>query len=161
MRKAGLRRIVVVAVVVGVLWATLLVADAGWFFNARLDVEDVDVRTVWTVVDDQTGQSLDSEVNAYSASITVTLPREADAEVEEVARNETVVLKKSKKLECKSDGIEAEVVYRVAALGQVDGNKVVVTITADGEYVDSATGHLDQNIKLQVLIPADEPECDD
>ena len=157
--RARTRLAVVVGAVVGMLAATLLVAHAGWFFNARLDVEGVDVRTAWTVVDDETEQSFDGEADSYHARIVVTLPREAAAEVIEVASNETVLLKRSRDLECKEDGLEAEFVYTVSALGQVAANKVVTTITADGQYVDSATGHLNEKIKLQVLIPVDTPAC--
>lgn len=62
------------------------VAYGWWWWNAHIDVEGVDVRTVWTVVDDEEG------ADNYFTSIGVLLPLEAQAEVIEQAKNEEVHL---------------------------------------------------------------------
>ena len=71
------------SVVLGVFAVTLIigaaVAYAGWYWNASIDVEGVDVRTQWTVAGDPEG------AKNYGADIHVDLPPPAEASVEEVA----------------------------------------------------------------------------
>ena len=68
-------------------------------------------------------------------------------------------LKTDTDLECKSDGVEAEVYYEVEALDGALADKVVVWVSADGVVLNEATGYVNENIKLQFLIPADNPDC--
>ena len=151
---------IALTVLVGVLIFGATAAHGLWWWNSQIDVEGTVVRTIWTVVDDQTEQPIDHEMDNFHARIKVKLPKKARVEILKSVKYETVILKKSKNLECKSDGIEAKFIYRVSSLGHVDANKVVVTLmTAGGEYIGSATGHIGENIKLQVLIPADQPSC--
>ena len=126
----------------------------GWYWNARLDVESVFVRTVWTVLDGN-DQTVDGEADSYEAHIWVKLPDSADTAIVERADNERVHLIHTGGLDCKPDGIEAEVAYRVRVIGPVEGTKVAVVVLADGVHVDAATGHLGEKIQLQVLIPAE------
>ena len=78
-----------------------------WWWNASIDVEDMDVRTAWTVTDDPLGEE------SYETRIKLFVPREADAEILAVADNERVVIKHTRRLECTDDGIEAQVQYQV------------------------------------------------
>ena len=72
--------------VVGALIFGLNAAYGIWWWNASIDVEGVDVRTAWTVTDDELGGE------SYEARIKLSAPREADAEIVEVADNEKVVI---------------------------------------------------------------------
>ena len=138
------------------LLPVVVYAALGWKWNAAIDLEGVEVRTEWTV---DGGVSVDA-ADDYSAKIRVAVPKGAEASIEEIADNENVVIERDDGLECKDDGIEAEFFYRVTRVGSVVGDPVVrATVTADGQYVSSATGHLDETIKLQLLIPADHPDC--
>ena len=134
-----------------------LVAYAGWWWNSEIDVEGVDVRTIWTV----DGGAQEQKARRYFAEIEVRFPVGAAAEVEAFQRStERVTLVPSSELECKSDGIEIEVDWVVRHRGEFAGDpKVETLLTADGEYVSSATGHLNETIKLQVLVPAEDPFC--
>ena len=78
----------------------------GWYWNARVEVEGVSVRTLWTVVGEN-DTTIDGEADGYEADISVTVPDGADTTVVEWAANERVHLIQSDELECKSDGIEA------------------------------------------------------
>ena len=159
-----LRAVVVMVVLVTLALVGSAVAYAdhevgwGWWWNASVEIEDVDLRPHWTVLGED-GQTIDDEADSYFARIKIKVPKDADAEVEEEAATERVSLRGSKKLKCKSDGIEVEVTYKVSAVERVAGTTVAVEITADGQYVSSATGHLGENIKLQVLVPSDHPDC--
>ena len=53
---------------VGTLIFGALVAHGGWFWNAQIDVEDVETHVVWTVEDDPTG------ADDYKAKIKMVLP---------------------------------------------------------------------------------------
>ena len=149
-----LRGLAVLVVIAVMLFGSMAVY-AGWRWNAQIQVEGVDVRTAWTVDDGIP----DSDADQYHAQIRVYLPEDADAAILAEATTENVVLGESQDLECKSDGIEMEVYYRVRSLQPVGDPVVAVTILASGVYVDSATGHLGETIKLQVLVPADNPSC--
>ena len=141
------RSIVALGVLAGTLIFGAVVVYAGWQWNALLDVEGVDVRTAWTVVDDPEGDT------NYHTNIKFKHPNEAEVEVEEQAGAETVILKPSKKLECGPDGIEARVEYKVTALEGAAGSEVEVTVTADGEVVGQETGKVGKRINVDVLIP--------
>lgn len=155
------KTLAVTAVILGALLLGVVVAYAGWSWNAQLSVEGVEVRTDWTVVDDQTGQSYDSESGDFHATITAAFAKEADVEVLAVADTETVRVKHRGSLECKPDGVEAEFVFKVSALEAVSANKVVATIRVGGQEIDKVTGQLDERLQFQVVIPADSPDCYD
>ena len=148
-----LKSLVVLMVVATVLLMGTAVAQAwwGWWWNAEIAVEGVDVRTEWMVND--------PNPDGFRASIEVKVPKGAEANLITQADNETVVIIPSGGLECTSTGIEAEVRYRVVALGPVDGPTVLATIKANGQVVGSAAGTLNEGIALNVLIPATNPDC--
>ena len=148
-----LRSLVVLGILAGVLIFGATVAYAKWHWNARIDVEDTLIRTVWAV--DEIGSPED-----YHASIVVTLPYEAEVGDIELLPNEDVVIRRHGGLECHDDGIEAKIEYRVKALKEAKGNLVDVTIvTIDGQVLGEKTGKIGKKIKLGVVIPSDEPDC--
>ena len=153
------RLLVMTVVVLGVLLFGAVVAHAGWSWNSQINVEGVEVRTEWTVVDDQTGQSYDSESASFHTTITATFPTNAVVEVLATADTESVEVQRDGNLQCKADGVEAEFVYNVSSGVGVNTNKMVATIYAGGQYLDEVTGHLDENLKFQVMIPMNDPDC--
>ena len=69
-------------------------AGWGWGWNAAIDVEGVDVRTAWTVVDgDPAGPA------AYYAEIKLFLPEEAGARIVSYVEAESVTLSFRKKVD--------------------------------------------------------------
>ena len=147
-----LKSLVVLMVVATVLLMGTAVAQAwwGWWWNAEIAVEGVDVRTEWGANGPRDG---------FQAEIAVTLPTGAEAAIIGVAENESVTLSTSGALSCLSNGIEAQVLYRVQSIGTAGGSKVEVAVTVDGQTVGSAAGTLNEGIALNVLIPATNPDC--
>jgi hypothetical protein len=131
------------------------VAHAGWEWNAHVNVETARLGLGWGVSDDVNGAA------DYSALITVTLPEGVNASVQKVAPNETVVLNSSASLLCRTDGIEANVAYRVSPLNGANGSQVAVTIAtvagqkpaATGDVLGAGTGRVGEIISVSVLIP--------
>lgn len=140
-------------VLTGILIFGAVIVHAGWYWNAEIDVEGIDVRTIWTVVDDEEG------AKSYHAAIVVGLPEHADAKVVSEAETETVHLVYTEHLACTPTGIESVVGYRVVPLHGAVGELVEVTVTADGVVVGHDTGHVGEAIKLRVLIPTDGRAC--
>ena len=139
---------VALSVAVSVMIFGAAVAYGWWWWNAQIDVEGVDVRTVWTVVDDEHG------ADNYFTTIGVLLPLEAQAEVIEQAKNEEVHLQGTNELECGIGGIEAVVGYVVEPLDGAIGTKVAVKVTADGETVGHGTGKVGEPIVVEpITIP--------
>ena len=124
-----------------------------WYWNAETGGEGVNFRTAWTVVDSQTNESIDGDELNYHAKIELRVPKGASFTLLEQADTEMVRLKMDKDLECKSDGIEAEVSYKVRPLSGAQADKVVVSA------LDEASGDFHEKIELKVLIPADNPDC--
>ena len=134
-------------VAVLVLGTAVAFGSHNWWWNAQIDVEGTDVRTVWSVHDDPDG------AGNYEASITLTIPNEADASIVSQSSNETVELKSNGGLECTSQGIEAKAVFRVYSQEGPAWNEVVVSVTADGTKIGSGTGALGGIVQVDVLIP--------
>lgn len=153
MRKAKVLLVAVVAL--GALLFGAAVAHAGWEWNAHVNVENAKVGLGWAVTD-----AVGSPLN-YSALITLTLPEGANASVQKVAPNETVVLNSSPGLSCGPDGIEANVAYRVSALNGATGTQVAVTVAtvagqkpaATGDILGAGTGQVGEDISVRVLVP--------
>jgi hypothetical protein len=153
MRRA--KTLLVAAVALGALLFGAAVVHAGWSYNAHVNVENAKLGLGWAVTDD---------VNAaadYSAVITVTLPEGANATVGKVSPNETVVLNSSAALLCQTDGIEANVAYRVSPLSGANGTQVAVTIATvagqkpatTGDVLGAGTGQVGEDISIRVLVP--------
>ena len=143
-------------VLLGVLAFGAVAVHAGWYWNSAINVEGVEVRTRWTVdggVDPVTADD-------YLAAIELSLPVGASAEVIEVAANvELSVTEASKKYKCHANGIDARVVYVVAALPGNGGDQVQVTVTADGLVVGEATGLIGRTIPVDVFLAVANPSC--
>ena len=138
---------VVLGVAVGILVFGAVLAYGHWWWNAQIDVEGADVRTVWHVTDDPEG------ANNYTADITVTLPEDAVAQIIEVASNETVTLVTDDDLKCRASTIDSQVTYVVTAGPGATGIQAGVWVTADGVELGRKTGGLGVAIKLDVDIP--------
>jgi hypothetical protein len=143
---------VILGTVLSVLLFGAVVASAGWWWNAELDIEGVEVRTAWTVTDDPGAN--------HKANIHLTLPAKADVSIVQQASNESIKIKHSKRYECSADGIEATVSYRVRPAGRdAVGTQVAVEVTADGDVVGEGTGVVGKQIKVDVFVPVDNPSC--
>ncbi len=143
-----LRSVVALAVLVGMMIFGLAVAYGGWSWNAQLDVEGVDVRTQWTVVDDPDG------AGNYVAHINVKLASGAHAEIIQTADNERVTLEASKRLKCSDKGIQAVVKLKVLPKDGAIGSTAMLTIKADGKVLEEKTGRVGKWISQKVVIPA-------
>ena len=138
MRARRRALIAIVAVTAMLLLGTVAVFAGEWHWNAEIDVEAVDP---------------EGALN-YSAKIRVDLPKDANATLVAEADTEEVKLKHHGNLSCQSDGLTADVTYRVTGNDGAVGTLVTVTVTADGEVVASATGSPGENIRLNsILIP--------
>ena len=113
--------IAILGVLVGVLIYGATIAQGAWYWNAwywnawywnaEAGAEGVDFRTAWNVVDAQTNESIDGDELNYHAKIELRVPEGARFTLLEQADTETVTFRESKHLQCKVDGIEAEVRY--------------------------------------------------
>ena len=148
-----LKSLVTVGVIALVLVIGAAVVFAGeWWWNAELDVEGADVRTIWTVNADPDGDN-------YEATIDVALPSGAQADIIQSSSNETVTLSTDSSLVCSADSVEAIVTFNVSPLPGATGNKAKVDVTSDGVNIGQATGDLNEDIVVNVEIPADNPSC--
>lgn len=150
------RSLVVLTVVAAVLLLGTAVAYAGWgwWWNATIDVEGVEVHTAWAVVDDPGG------AYNYSTRINMALPKGAQASVIDYADNETVRLTSSGRLECHSDGVEAMVTYKVKPVDDAVGEQVeVAVVTDEGTTIGEGSGEVGKMLRLRVFIPVDGPSC--
>ena len=138
-----------------VLGASVAHAGWGWWWNSAILIDqEVEMRTQWTVDDGATEEGL------YSAQIEVRVPPGTDAQVVEVAANETVVIKESNSVQCKPDGIEVAVKYKVSTAGAYDNDILVgFNIIANGQSLDSGTAHLNESKRLRAFIALDNPKC--
>ena len=153
------KSLAVTVVLLGVLVFGAVVAQAGWHWNSAIDVEGVEIRTQWKVVDDQGHETLAGEDFSFFAEIEADFPAAANATIVEQATTESVLISYDRDFQCKEDGFEAEFFYKVTASGPVAGNKVIATIKVNGEPQSEVTGHLGERLELQLFIPANNPPC--
>ena len=145
-----LRSTVILGVLAGVMIFGALTAFGGWWWNAKIDVEGVELRTIWEVTD----QPGDNDAYYYTTDFTVVIPKEANATIIEQASNETVTITTSKKLDCLANDLEMEVKAKVTALEGATGTQAKVTLTADGVVVSEKTGKVGRWIKQSLDFPA-------
>ena len=163
------KALTVTVVLLGVLGFGAAVAHAGWYWNGwywngwywngNTNGEGADFRMAWTVMPDGSDEGLDEDRYNYHADIKLRVPEAAHFQLIEKATTESIELVRGDNLECRVDGIEAEVHYKVTPLEGALGDQVNVWVTANAERLDEATGRLNETIKLEVLIPADSPSC--
>ena len=137
----------VLGVVLGLAIFGAVAVYASWWWNAQIDVESVDVRTVWQVVDDPDGSF------NYHANIRFRHPEDARARIVHTARTETVHLSDSERLRCLDSGIQVQARYDVAPLDGAIGHRVRVTLTADGVAIARGSGSVGESIRVRGLIP--------
>lgn len=153
--------LVMTVVVLGVLlFGAVVVHARGWSWNSQINVEDNEVHTVWTV---DFGKDAEA-ANDYFAKIVLTLPKEAKVQIISFADNETVVIKRNKKLKCTDGGIEAKATYWVTAVDDATGKHVLVTVTAKPKkgkevIVGRVSGKVGKTLKLNILIPTKGKVC--
>ena len=89
------------------------------------------------------------------------VPKDAEARVIKAADNERVRINHTGGLDCTDDGIEAQAIYRISATDGAAGSEVSVTVTADGDPIGAGTGEVGKRIRVDVVIPVDDPSCVD
>ena len=109
---------------------------------------------------DGSDEAVDDDEFNYHTTIELRVPAGSGFVLLEQADTETVILNYVSDLECKEDGIEVEVDYYVEPLPGALGDLVMARVlVADGEILDDVTGHLEETLKMQFLMPADDPDC--
>ena len=160
------RALVAGIVVVGTLVFGSLVAHGSWWWNTAIEAEGVgEFRVVQTVLDGSLG------AESYRSRVLVRLPKDTDAELVDVAPNETVLVKENRRLECLEDAVQVTVMAKVDVKGRrnVDGAGTtwqLELIDDDGNVVADGTGPVGRIIRLgydrndPLYIPAaSEPDC--
>ena len=151
-----LKRSVIVAAVVAVLALFMVqAAQAGWFWNAQLDVEGAEVHLAWSV-DDEDGQ------DDYRALIAVRYPKGADVTVvSQMTENEKVVLIPSRQLEQTEAGVEIEATFLITPRRGADGRDVHVSIVGPTGTLDEGDGTVRRKIALSAVVPTGDGDDDD
>ena len=140
-----MKTMAVSVVVLGALLFGAVVANAGWGWNAKVDVEGTTISTSWSVAKGGKAQ--------YDAAITIALPRKAAWEVVEVADNETVTVVHTNQ-RCSGGNIDAVVTYLVTGTGHGDDVSVSVNQAGrGGQNFGSGTGKLGSPISVNISIP--------
>ena len=150
MRRLSTLVAVVILMVVAVFGATA--AHGFWWWNSTVDVEGVELRSIWEVTDGGDSPYL------YEGDVVITVPNEATAVLVGSASNETVTIKTSKKLGCLAEGIEVNVDGRVTALEGATGTEAKITVSADGVVVGEKSGKVGKWIKQSLVV---EGSCSD
>ena len=149
-----IRLVTVLGVVMGVMVFGAVVAQGGWYWNARVDVEGTAVRTVWSVVGDNDG------ADNYAAAIHIALPEGADFALVSESDAETVEIDTDSSLRCTGGIVEGIVTYNVMPNTDEVGKKVKVSVKADGKTIGSEKGKLGEDISVHVSIPTENASCD-
>ena len=134
-------------VVLGALLFGAAVANAGWGWNAKVDVEGTTISTSWSVAKGGKAQ--------YQAAISIAHPENAAVKVVELAKSETVTLD-STNAQCSNGTIDMVVTYLVTGTGHGDDVSVSVNEAGrKGESFGSGTGKVGSPISVNVSIPGD------
>ena len=134
-------------VVPGALLFGAVVANAGWGWNAKVDVEGTTISTSWTVAQGGKAQ--------YDAAISIAAPAKAAVNVIEVADNETVTVIRTHG-RCSNGTIDAVVTYLITGIDHGDDVSVSVDqVGGDGASFGSGTGKVGSPISVNVSIPGD------
>ena len=141
-----MKTLAVSVVVLGALLFGAVVANAGWGWNAKIDVEGTTISTSWSVAQGGKAQ--------YQAEITIAVPRNASVDVVEASDNETVTVVHTNK-RCSRGDIDAAVSYLITGTGHGDDVSVAVIQVGDGENLGSETGKVGSPISVNFSVPGD------
>ena len=136
--------------VLGVLAGVLLLSTTAhglWWWNSTIDVKGSEVRTVWAVLEE--GEA----AYGYHASLVVRIPKKAQASVIEQGTNETVKIKKSRRLSCTEAGINVTVAATVVPESKVSGTQVQISLLVNGEIASEKSGAVGEAITQSLLVP--------
>jgi len=121
-----------------------VVANAGWGWNAKVDVEGTIISIYWSVANGGKAQ--------YRAAITIAVPANASVDVIEVASNETVTVVHTNQ-RCSKGAIDAVVTFVITGDGNGSGVLVSVDqVSGDNENYGSASGITGSAISVNVAI---------
>jgi len=121
-----------------------VVANAGWGWNAKVDVEGTIISIYWSVANGGKAQ--------YRAAITIAVPANAWVDVIEVASNETVTVVHTNQ-RCSKGAIDAVVTFVITGDGNGSGVLVSVDqVSGDNENYGSASGTTGSAISVNVAI---------
>ena len=148
-----IRPVTVLGTLMVVLLFGAVVAEGGWYWNSLIDVEGTNVSTVWSVVGDNDG------ADNYTAAIDVVLPERAQFILLSKSGNETVTIGTDSSLDCGNGELEGIVTYNVKPLTDEVGQKVKVTVKADGKPIGRGMGMLGEDISVDISIPAENASC--
>ena len=143
-----------------IVGASVAYAGWGWWWNAEIELEGLELRTAWTVDGGEDSDAADD----YHARIKVSLPGDARATIVTTADQETVVIKKSKGLRCGPNGLQASVQYKARSVEKIDlqaRHRVQTRVTLDGKLVGEKSGRHNESITIRFNVPADHPACAD
>ena len=119
-------------------------ANAGWSWNAKADVEGTTISTSWFVANGGKAQC--------RAAITIAVPANASVNVIEVASNETVTVVHTNQ-RCSKGAIDAVVTFVITGGGNDSGVSVFVgQVGGDNENYGSARGTTGRAISVNAAI---------
>ena len=119
-------------------------ANAGWSWNAKADVEGTTISTYWSVANGGKAQ--------YRAAITIAVPANASVDVIEVTSNETVTVVHTNQC-CSKGAIDAVVTFVITGDGNGSGVSVSVDrVGSDSENYGSARGTTGSAISVNAAI---------
>lgn len=142
-----MKTLAVSVVVLGALLFGAVVANAGWGWNAKVDIEGNTISTSWSVAKGGKAQ--------YQAAITIAVPVSAAVKVVEVADSETVEVVRTHG-RCSDGTIDVVVTYLITGTGHGDDASVSVDQPGrGGENYGSETGKVGSPISVNFSIPGD------
>ena len=119
-------------------------ANAGWSWNAKADVEGTTISTYWSVANGGKAQ--------YRAAITIAVPANASVDVIEVASNEIVTVVHTNQ-RCSKGAIDEVVTFVITGDGNGSGVSVPVDqVGGDTENYGSDRGTTGSAISVNAAI---------
>lgn len=139
-----IKTLTISVVVLGALLFGAVVVNAGWGWNAKVDVEGTTISTSWSVSKGGKAQ--------YQADITISVPSNASVNIVEAASSETVTVVHTGEL-CSAGVIDAVVTYLITG----SGNGTAVSVSVDqagrsGENYGSASGTVGTAVSVTASI---------
>ena len=138
-----IKTLAISVVVLGALLFGAVVANAGWTWNAKADVEGTTISTAWSVSHGGKAQ--------YQADITISVPANASVSVVEVASSETVTIVHTGE-QCSAGVIDAVVTYVITGSGNGTAVSVTVDQVGGSENYGSASGTVGTAVSVNAAI---------